>query len=84
MGIILISIFDSEKELMDIAFECFSAYSTVGLSLGLTAGLSGASKLIISLIMFVGRVSMLTIMIALFRKVKHKNYRYPTEEITIN
>ncbi|HBF18949.1 MAG TPA: ATPase [Cryomorphaceae bacterium] len=84
MGIILISIFDSEKELMDIAFECFSAYSTVGLSLGITAGLSGASKLIISLIMFVGRVSMLTIMIALFRKVKHKNYRYPTEEITIN
>lgn len=83
-GIILISITDSEKDLMSIAFECFSAYSTVGLSVGITADLSTAAKIIIICIMFVGRVSMLSIMIAIFRKVKHKNYRYPTEEITIN
>lgn len=83
-GVMLISVFDREKTLMDIAFECFSAYSTVGLSLGITASLSGASKLIIAAIMFLGRVSMLTIIIAIFRKMKHKNYRYPIEEITIN
>jgi trk system potassium uptake protein len=41
------SIFDPEKELINIAFECFSAYSTVGLSLGITGGLSGASKIVI-------------------------------------
>lgn len=83
-GIMLISVFDRDLKLMDIAFECFSAYGTVGLSLGITAALSDASKLIIIIIMFVGRVSMLTIMIAVFRKIKHKNYRYPTEEILIN
>jgi trk system potassium uptake protein len=83
-GIMLISIFDTDKSLMDIAFECFSAYSTVGLSLGITADLTNASKLIIIFIMFVGRVSMLTIIVAIFKKVQHKNYRYPTEEITIN
>lgn len=83
-GIILISAFDSEKDLMNIAFECFSAYSTVGLSLGITSDLSSMSKLTIIVIMFVGRVSMLTIIIAVFKKIKHKNYRYPTEEITIN
>lgn len=83
-GIMLISVFDGEKNLMDIGFECFSAYSTVGLSLGITADLSNMSKLIIIVIMFVGRVSMLTIIIAVFKKIKHKNYRYPTEEITIN
>ncbi|MBK8502423.1 MAG: ATPase [Saprospiraceae bacterium] len=83
-GIMLISVFDSDKSLIDIAFECVSAYSTVGLSLGITADLSNVSKLIIIVIMFVGRVSMLTIIIAIFRKIKHKNYRYPTEEITIN
>jgi Trk-type K+ transport system membrane component len=83
-GIMLISIFDSEKGLIDIGFECFSAYSTVGLSLGITSSLSEASKLTIITIMFVGRVSMLTIIIAVFKKVKHSNYRYPTEEITIN
>ncbi|NHE55488.1 TrkH family potassium uptake protein [Cyclobacterium plantarum] len=84
MGIMLISIFDSEKSLMDIGFECFSAYSTVGLSLGITASLGTQSKLILIVIMFVGRVSMLTIIIAVFKKVKSKNYRYPLEELTIN
>ena len=83
-GIIAISVFDSEKDLKSIAFECFSAYSTVGLSIGITASLSSASKFVIILIMFIGRVSMLSILIAVIRKVKHKNYRYPIEEITIN
>lgn len=83
-GVMLISIFDRDKDLMSVAFECFSAYSTVGLSLGITADLSSVSKFIVIVIMFVGRVSMLSIIIAVFRKVKHKNYRYPTEEIMIN
>jgi trk system potassium uptake protein TrkH len=83
-GIIAISIFDSDKDLKSIAFECFSAYSTVGLSIGITANLSAASKFVIILIMFIGRVSMLSILIAVIKKIKHKNYRYPTEEITIN
>lgn len=84
LGILLISIFDSDKKLLDIAFECFSAYSTVGLSLGITAKLSALSKLVLIAVMFIGRISMLTLLIALFNKVKQKNYRYPTEEITIN
>ena len=83
-GVALITIFDPEKGLLNIAFESFSAYSTVGLSLGITGNLSTVSKLIIIAIMFVGRVSMLSIIVAIFRKVKHKNYRYPSEEITIN
>lgn len=83
-GIILLSYFDGEKSLISIAFECFSAYSTVGLSVGITGALSATGKLVIIVIMFIGRVSMLSIMIAVFNKVKHKNYRYPTEEITIN
>ncbi|MGN7515940.1 MAG: TrkH family potassium uptake protein [Allomuricauda sp.] len=82
-GIILISVFDSQKKLLDIAFECFSAYSTVGLSLGITSTLSPASKFVLIGIMFIGRVSMLTLLIAIFKKVKEKNYKYPVEELTI-
>jgi trk system potassium uptake protein len=83
-GIFLISVFDSDKKLLDIAFECFSAYSTVGLSLGITAKLSAASKFVIIGVMFIGRVSMLTLLIAVFKKAKQQNYRYPVEELTIN
>ena len=83
-GVFAITYLDSEMDLLSIAFECFSAYSTVGLSVGITPQLSSASKLVIIAIMFVGRVSMLSILIAIIRKEKFKNYRYSEEEILIN
>lgn len=84
VGIVSISVFDKEKTLLEIGFECFSAFSTVGLSLGITSSLSDMSKLILTVIMFIGRVSMLSLLIAVFKKVRYKNYKYPTEEIVIN
>lgn len=83
-SVFLIASFDQEKTLLDIAFECFSAYSTVGLSVGITSSLSAPSKLVIIATMFIGRVSMLTILIAILRRARHLNYKYPTEEILIN
>ena len=83
-GVTLISYDQPELDLIKVIFECFSAYSTVGLSLNLTTELSTFSKIVVSVIMFVGRVSMLTIFIALLKNRHERNYRYPTEEITIN
>ncbi len=84
MSIFLIATFDPEKDLLTIAFESFSAYSTVGLSLGITGSLSTPSKVVIIFVMFIGRVSMLTILIAVMKKVAFKEYRYPNEDILIN
>jgi len=82
--ILLISVFENDFTLIQIAFECFSAYSTVGLTLGITFKLSMASKAVLIVLMFIGRVTMLSIMIAIFRKVKFTGYRYAKEELTIN
>lgn len=84
ISIFLIASFDGDKTLLSIAFEAFSAYSTVGLTTGITGDLSAPSKLVIIFTMFIGRVSMLTIMIAMLRRVRHLNYRYPKDEILIN
>ena len=84
LSILMISYFDPDMHLLDVAFESISAYSTVGLSLGITANFSGASKIVIIMTMFAGRVSMLTIMAAFLADVKHLNYKYPTEEVLIN
>jgi trk system potassium uptake protein len=84
VSILLISFFDSDKGMLNISFECVSAYSTVGLSRGITSNLSSASKLILILTMFIGRVSMLTLLIALYKKVSTGSYRYPSENILIN
>ncbi|HNW89804.1 MAG TPA: potassium transporter TrkG [Bacteroidales bacterium] len=84
LSVFCVSTFDPEKKLLDIAFECFSAYGTVGLSLGITSTLSEASKFVIVMTMFLGRIGTLTLLIAFFRKVHHMYYRYPTESILIN
>lgn len=83
-AVFLLSISDPDQNLIYLAFESFSAYSTVGLSLGITPALSPFGKLVIIGTMFIGRVSMLTILIAFFRRVKHLQYRYPGEDIIIN
>lgn len=83
-GIFLLVIVEPEKDLMSLAFEAFSAYSTVGLSLNITPTLSTAGKSIIIAIMFIGRVSMFSILIAVMKREKYYNYRYPKEEILIN
>lgn len=85
-SVFFVTIFDPKLDLLPVSFECFSAYGTVGLSMGITATLSDASKLILTATMFIGRVSFLTLLIGLIQQVfrqKQKPYRFPEEEIFI-
>lgn len=83
-SVALIISFDPQHGLLSVLFESVSAYSTVGLSRGITTDLSTASKWVLIVTMFIGRVSMLSILIALFKKVPTELYRYPSESILIN
>jgi Trk-type K+ transport system membrane component len=71
-------------DLLTIVFECFSAYSTVGLSIGNTGMLTEPSKYTLILTMFIGRIGMLNLMIGVLRQVNHQFYEYPKENILIN
>jgi trk system potassium uptake protein len=79
--VLLISINDADKGILKISFEAFSAFSTVGLTLGITSELSDISKLILVLTMFIGRVGALTMLIAFVSQQKDRAYQYPVEEI---
>lgn len=74
---VALSITEQQFALKAIIFEAFSAFGTVGLSMGITAELSDIGKIIIILLMYIGRLGSLTLGIALSRKVKYKNYKYP-------
>lgn len=82
LSVFFISINDADKGLVKIAFEAFSAFGTVGLSLGITSSLSTISKVTLMITMFVGRVGTVTLMAAFIRQSKHLYYRYPKEEIS--
>lgn len=84
LGIFMLVIVEPEKDLLSLAFEAFSAYSTVGLSLNITPTLSPEGRAIIIAMMFIGRVSMFSLLIAIVKREKYYNYRYPKEEILIN
>ncbi|GAA4295493.1 TrkH family potassium uptake protein [Aestuariibaculum suncheonense] len=85
MAIMALLIFEpKDTPLLTVAFECFSAYSTVGLSLNFTPTLSDPSKYVIIIVMFVGRIGMLNLMIGLLRQLNHQFYEYPKENILIN
>jgi trk system potassium uptake protein len=81
LTVTLISVNDSDKGLLKIAFESFSAFSTVGLTLGITPQLSDISKVILVFTMFIGRVGALTILMAFVSEARPQAYRYPEEEI---
>ncbi len=83
MGVFMVSIFDPEIPLQMVAFECFSAYGTVGLSLNLTPQLSDASKWVIIVLMYLGRVGLFTILFGLFSKDRSVDYKYPKESVQV-
>jgi Trk-type K+ transport system membrane component len=83
-AVFLLAIVEKGKDLVSLAFETVSAFGTVGLSLGITGSLTAAGKIIIILTMFIGRVSMLTILVSFLRRVINLKYKYPTEDILIN
>lgn len=83
LAIFLILVLDPAQKTLDVAFEVFSAYSTVGLSLGITAKLSMGSKIVLIITMFLGRVGTFTLIAGMVNKVRNLNYRYPTENIII-
>ncbi|MCS7460213.1 TrkH family potassium uptake protein [Paenibacillus doosanensis] len=66
-----------------ILFEVTSAFGTVGLTMGMTTDLSLVGKILISLMMFAGRLGPLTLAYALGPKTEKELYRYPEGKITI-
>jgi potassium uptake TrkH family protein len=71
-----------------LLFECISAYSTVGLSVGITAQLSHSSQIFLIILMFLGRVSFLTFLTGIFSQIfgeeKGCDPYYPKENVFIN
>ena len=58
---VLICAAEPELDMRDVIFEVCSGFGTAGLSTGITGGLCSASKLILTCVMFVGRLGPLTI-----------------------
>ncbi|MCX7943048.1 MAG: TrkH family potassium uptake protein [Deltaproteobacteria bacterium] len=78
-----LSLTERDKDFIEIIFEVFSAFGTVGLSLGITPQLSFTGKIIIIFTMLVGRIGPLTVAIVFSKKKYSGSYKYPEDHIII-
>lgn len=84
LGIFALSWMEPDKDLTDLSFECVSAYSTSGLSLGITSSLGTGSKWVLIVLMFTGRVGTLNLLTGMLQQIHRAHYRYPQESVLIN
>ena len=69
---------------IDLLFESVSAFSTVGSSLGITPLLGDISKVLLVVLMFLGRVGFITVLMSILSQKEQPKYRLPKEDIIIN
>lgn len=67
-----------------LLFEVVSAVGTVGSSLNATAYLTTAGKIIVSLLMFVGRVGLIVVAMSFVKKKGQERFSYPKDNVIIN
>jgi trk system potassium uptake protein TrkH len=73
----------SSRQFIEVFFEVVSAFASCGLSTGITPHLSHLGKLILVLVMFVGRVGTLTVATAAGLGHARAKYRYAEENVMI-
>ncbi|WNS76942.1 TrkH family potassium uptake protein [Bacillus sp. DTU_2020_1000418_1_SI_GHA_SEK_038] len=83
LSVVILSISDSQHELIAIIVEVCSAFGTTGLSMGITADLSSFGKCILMILMFIGRIGLTSFLFIIGGKEKKTNYHYPKERVII-
>lgn len=74
-----IIVFLTEEPLDMVIFEVISAYATCGLSVGLSARLPPAGIYVLSVLMFIGRIGIITVATGLALRSRRRLYKYPEE-----
>lgn len=87
LGVVVVGTFVllvSEKlPLSHVLFEVVSAFGTVGLSTGITPGLSNVGKVALMAVMLTGRIGPLTLALAIGQRGSRADYDYPEERVVI-
>jgi trk system potassium uptake protein len=78
-----IALADPKLDFIRILFEVVSAFATVGLSTGITAGLTPFSKLVLIATMYTGRVGILLLIAALLGDPRTSTVKYPEESLLV-
>lgn len=80
----VITLIEGEKFFfLDILYETVSAFGTVGITRGITPFLSNISKIILTFLMFIGRVGPTTVALGLLKRKNKKSTKYAKGKIIV-
>lgn len=83
-AVVALAASDPAQPLPALAFEALSAFGTVGLSMGVTAELSGVGRSVLIALMLLGRVGLLTVALALAAaRPDGPTLGYPREDVIV-
>lgn len=83
LATIALSISEPTLSITAIVFEITSAFGTCGMSLGITSDLSSFGKSLIMILMFVGRVGLISFLFTIGGRTTKTKYHYPKERVII-
>ncbi len=83
VAVVLLTFLEPQFSLLEILFEVCSAFGTTGLSMGITANLSAGGKMVIILLMFIGRIGIFSFLFLIRGETKEEHYHYPKEKVII-
>jgi trk system potassium uptake protein TrkH len=72
-----------DQAFLSVFFETVSAFGTVGLSTGITPELSDPGLLLVTVLMFIGRLGPLTLALALAQRTHVEHRRLPEERVRV-
>ena len=84
-GLLILTLTEN-KPFIDLVFETFSAFGTVGVSANVTPTLTNLGKIIVILLMYIGRIGPLTMVLIFIKQYTNKEGKgiiYPSGEILI-
>ena len=79
----LIFILEPHMNHFDVAFEVMSAWSTAGLSRGISSEFQTPSKILLISLMLIGRIGTITLLMGLFPRSRAPKYKLLKEDIYI-
>jgi trk system potassium uptake protein TrkH len=83
LTLLALTLTEPEIPFLPLAFETVSAFGTVGLSMGVTADLSEAGRVILSVAMLVGRIGPMTLVVAMAQSRTRPEYDFPEARLMI-
>ena len=80
---IILSITENQQSFINVWFETISALGTVGLTTGLSEQASSLGNLILSILMFTGRIAPITLALIVTQNLQKPSYKFAEEELIL-